>query len=114
MRAEPIRGEALRYTVHSETVGDETHVVDLTENDGNGACSCRDFETRRGPNYHRNGKVIVEYGRDDKGKVIKEATRCKHLNAAFLQFATDVAKEHGTVKRAQPVTMKERADGLPF
>ena len=116
LRAEAILGEHLRYYVHSQTHGDETHVVDLLENDGNGACSCRDFETRRGPNYHKNGKQIVEYAKDEKGKVVAGASRCKHINAAVFQYANDMLRReaaHAT-KRAKPTTIKERSDSLPF
>jgi len=113
LRPEPIRGEPLRYYVHSETVGDETHVVDLTENDGNGNCSCTDFAMRRQPMLRQTG-TIVQFERGRDGKIVSNTTECKHISAAKHHLATSVAKEACLPKRAAPVTIKQSADGLPF
>ena len=117
MRVSDIHGEHLRYYVHSETHGDETHVVDLTENQGNGQCSCRDFETRCGPAYHRNGKNMVHYNRDDKGKLNPDRTQCKHIHAVrdyLLDSILPGMVLEVEVKRPKPVTIKETPDQLPF
>lgn len=112
----PLQGEVLRFTVHSETEDDSAHVVDLTLRKGNGECSCQDFAMRRGPNLHKNGGTIVNYGRDKKGRIRPEATRCKHINEALLYVGTMAAKEAQVrgENQAKPVTIKEADDGLPF
>ena len=112
MRVEPIRGEFLRYRVHSETKGDEEHVVDLHANDGNGECSCDQFTFRCGPMWSKT-KEMVNYERGKDGK-LSPATRCKHLNAAFLHLATSVAQEAQVEERAKPTTVRASNDGLPF
>jgi hypothetical protein len=108
MIPEPIEGEAGRYYVHSETVGNETHVVDLTANNGNGECSCTDFAMRRAPNFRNNGGHIVHYYIDSNGKVGKDATTCKHCHAAHLHFAVLCAQQLNTQEqRAKPTTIKD-------
>ena len=114
MIPENIEGEPLRYYVHSETVGNETHVVDLAANNGNGECSCTDFAMRRAPNFRHNGGHTVHYYLDTEGKVGKDATTCKHIHAAQLDLAVLVARESNVQERAKPVTIRESNDGLPF
>jgi hypothetical protein len=114
MIPEPIKGEPFRYYVHSETVGNETHVVDLASNNGNGECSCTDFQMRRGPNLNKNGGVTVHYYLDKDGKVGKDATTCKHIHSAMLEFAVHTARSVCVQERAKPQTIRESDDGLPF
>ena len=66
-----------RYQVGSDSsLG--WYLVDLTERDGLGRCSCVDFETRANPNYKRHGQHIPYplAGRSD----------CKHIAAAKEHF----------------------------
>lgn len=44
-----IAGERLRYHVESWTSPQRPHLVDLSEYGGRGSCSCKDWQTRRGP-----------------------------------------------------------------
>ena len=116
MRVTQIPGERFRWYVHSETEGDAEHVVDLTENNGNGQCSCRDFETRCGPAFYRNGKNIIPYERDEKGKLNKDRTICKHINAVRNHLFNSLLPDMVKAEKPRPKveTVRESADGLPF
>lgn len=116
MKISPIHGEKWRYYVHSVSENNAEHIVDLSANNGNGECSCRDFETRRGPNFHRNGKNIVDYMRDDKGKVDTEATYCKHIQAVRNHLFNSILPDMvaGAQQKTKPVTIRANDDGLPF
>ena len=85
---------SFRYQVGSQTTLN-WYLVDLTDRDGLGTCSCIDFETRANPNYNRHGRHIPYplEGRSD----------CKHLAAAKEYFY-----EHVTVPML--AAMK---DGIP-
>jgi len=72
--------EKLRYHVLSESVPDREYLVDLAENNGNGACSCEDFSCRKMTIFEKTGK-IVQYGEP-------EATRCKHINACLVELSS--------------------------
>jgi hypothetical protein len=72
--------DKLTYEVLSETVHQQHYLVDLSENAGNGECSCADFGTRRAPKLKATGK-IVNYGHPD-------ATRCKHINACLVELGS--------------------------
>lgn len=64
----PINGEQWRVMVDSHNRPGIQFLVDLSENDFSGQCSCEHFVVRCGPSY-RNGK---------RGN----ATRCKHIREA--------------------------------
>jgi hypothetical protein len=85
IRVQPIPGEALRFYVESWSSPSRPHIVDLAENQGNGACSCRDFVTRRQPNID---KLMPLFSRE---------TSCRHVIAARRHFTihtlTDIARE---------------------
>jgi hypothetical protein len=85
IRVQPIPGEPLRYYVESWSSPSRPHIVDLAENQGNGACSCRDFVTRRQPNID---KLMPLFSRE---------TSCRHVIAARRHFTihtlTDIARE---------------------
>lgn len=74
IRVEAIAGEALRYRIESWTTPKTPHLVDLSENQGNGSCSCRDFITRKGPAIREGAQLFT---RD---------TSCRHLVAARKHF----------------------------
>lgn len=73
---EEIEGEPFRYRVESQS-GAGFHTVDLTEREGHGRCSCKDFEIRAVPNFKRHGQHIP-YSPGRAG-----CSECKHLAAAF-------------------------------
>ena len=85
IRVQPIPGEPLRYYVESWSSPTRPHVVDLAENKGNGACSCKDFVTRRQPAI------------DAKADLFTRETSCRHVIAARRHFTihtlTDIAAE---------------------
>ena len=116
MKVSPIKGEKWRYYVFSESEDNAEHIVDLSANNGNGECSCRDFETRRGPNFHRNGKLIVDYSKDERGKVNPEATYCKHIAAVRNHLLNSILPDmvRGADQKTKPTTVRHAADGLPF
>lgn len=74
IKVAPIQGEALRYYVESWTSPQRPHVVDLGAYGGAGECSCKDWQTRRGP--------IVKAG----AKPGAPGSLCKHVMAARTHF----------------------------
>jgi hypothetical protein len=64
-----IPSEPMRYRVESWT-SKYPHTVDLSMNDGSGACSCADFSIRR--------QTAVDEGQP----LFTRATQCKHIRAA--------------------------------
>lgn len=73
-----------RYRIESESRPFEWNLVDLTDRNGLGSCSCIDFETRANPNYKRHGKHIP-YAPKREGR-----TDCRHLAAAKEHFYQNV------------------------
>ena len=70
----PIPNEPLRYWVSSQKQGQPPYVVDLSMNEGSGACVCTDFITRRQP--------AVNMGK----QLFTDQTSCKHVRAARNYF----------------------------
>ncbi len=68
-----IPGEPLRYRVQSLRSRDP-HLVDLTENKGNGECDCADFITRR--------NIAIRDGAD----LFTDRTMCIHIKEARIHF----------------------------
>ena len=86
----PITFEPFRYKQESNK-GSETYWIDLLDHEGNGSCSCPDFEIRRQYNI-KNGKPL--YSSD---------TRCKHVNCAAnlwaiqsLKFFSEILTKEGS------------------
>lgn len=69
-------GGRMIYLVQSESNPRSVHVVDLLEHEGRGACSCKDWQTRRWP-------VIRDGG----------SAACKHVNAAREYFLTNLLRD---------------------
>jgi hypothetical protein len=72
----PITGEPTRFFVASDSVA-EPHLVDLSEYQGNGACSCEQFQFRLQGTLDTGGRDWSE----------KQSLRCKHLRRAILTYA---------------------------
>lgn len=72
-----IKGERMRFEADSDKAGHPPYLVDLSENEGEGKCGCRDFEIR-----------IVKNRREKKGKQF-----CKHLVRSFAFFGWTMARE---------------------
>lgn len=70
--------ELLRYFVRSSTTREE-YLVDLAAYDGNGACTCKDFQCRIEPMLSRGEKP--------------RRTHCKHLRAAREDLANALIQE---------------------
>lgn len=77
----PLQGQALTYEVESWTNPTKPHIVTLTENDGNGYCTCRDFITRRQPAI------------DNGAKLFTRDTSCRHVIAARNHFLTHTLRD---------------------
>jgi len=73
---EQVAGEWFRFFVRSNTKPRILHLVDLTEYDWNGACSCEDFE------FHKR-KDLEEGVRDENSRL---SYQCKHMNRARFYF----------------------------
>jgi hypothetical protein len=61
----------------------DKYFVDIWDKEGNGSCSCKDFNTRCLPNWKDNGHQIVDYG--TTGRPNPKRTQCRHLK--FLCWA---------------------------
>ena len=116
MKITPIPGERLRYRIESASEHNAEHVVDMSAHEGNGECSCRFFEVTCASNW-RELRRIVPYYRDERGKVGKDVTCCKHILAVRNKILDEILPKMAqevTVRRAKPVTVRSHDDGLPF
>lgn len=89
LKVEPINGEfVLRFWVQSRTDAEHPHLVDLSEHEGFGQCSCKNWQCNVWP-------VI----RDKAGPKYSKSTTCRHVRAAlnfFLEFSLTLwIKEYG-------------------
>ena len=55
----------------------ETHLIDIKEFDGNGFCSCRDFQYRHLPTLVRE---------QEAGRPYSANKQCKHIKALLLHL----------------------------
>lgn len=69
------------WSVASENNTHKRYRVDLLANNGAGACSCTDFNTRRQPNL------------DDGMPPLGPFTLCKHLRKTQRHFLYELLKE---------------------
>ena len=65
----PIDGELLRFHVRSRTDSRVTYMIDLSSFDGNGVCSCDDFQFRKQPRLRAGAEP-------------SDSLRCWHLRQA--------------------------------
>lgn len=72
MRVRVTHIDEWRFSVPSETDGEDPYLVDLAEFDGNGQCSCPHFQMRLEPVLSRG--------------INTDFMRCKHIDAA-MDFA---------------------------
>jgi len=68
------------YEVRSERPPHNVYRVDLVANGGYGFCSCRDFQTRRGPAIKRGDPIG------------SPATLCRHTKEARFYFLNTLLK----------------------
>lgn len=74
VRVSPIPNEPLRYWVESWS-SSKPHLVDLSEHNGNGACSCKNYITRKWPAI-----------RDSTAPLFTQETACRHIQAAWRHW----------------------------
>lgn len=67
----PVHGRPLCYYVDSRK-GGEQHFVNLTDFDGNGSCTCGDFQCRVVANMKKPHELLTD------------ATLCHHLRKSHL------------------------------
>lgn len=89
IRVQPVAGEALRYLVESWSNPKLPYLVDLSENHGNGACTCKDFQTRR--------QVAIREGHP----LFTRETSCRHLIAARKHFTIQTLTDCAALVKAQ-------------
>jgi len=77
-------GGRMVYTVQSESDPRSVHIVDLTENAGRSACSCKDWQTRRWPIIRDGGSAT-----------------CKHVRAVREFFLDNLLREMA-VRETEP------------
>lgn len=91
----PMPNEALRYHVQSSSKPQSPYMVDLSLNNGNGACQCADWITRR--------NIAIKGG----SPLFTRATSCKHVLAARRYFTVTTLTEMArlvTEQEAPPPT----------
>jgi len=73
-------GDHLHFHVSSGTlIEPDGYMVDMEALNGNGHCTCRDFQCRGEPNFVKNGHAIINFG-------LVGRTRCKHINEVILHL----------------------------
>ncbi len=78
--------QPFNYEVESRTKPGQWYWVNLLENDGGGACECRDHETRRQPAINKGHPLRTK------------ATMCAHVEAAMWHLIgtiLDDQSKHG-------------------
>ena len=80
MKIKEIQHEPLRYWA-SSSIRNMTYVVDLSENEGSGSCSCPDYITRRNPAIQQGEELFTR------------KTSCKHLLAVRKHFLKTTLRE---------------------
>lgn len=89
IRVQEIAGEALRYLVESWSNPKLPHLVDLSDHNGNGSCSCTDFVTRR--------QINIREGAD----LFTRDTSCRHLVAARKHFTIQTLTQVAAMVKEQ-------------
>ncbi len=85
----PIEGEELRFYAESWSDPKNPHLCDLSFFEGNGRCSCKDFDTRRG--------VAIRAGKP----MFSRATSCRHLIAVRVYWMQDELRKRAKLLGAQ-------------
>ena len=119
LRITPRRGEHFCFKVVSQSDRETTYYVDLTQNHGNGVCSCLYYEHQAGAALHRrvatakadaammdediteeeaHSRAFQPYKRGVRG-----CTECKHIAAA---------RNHVWMRKIRPMLHSFR-DGIP-
>lgn len=89
-RVRAIPYHPLCYQVESWEKRELFHQVDLSENGGNGACSCWDYSRICQKNFNDSCGKWVEYGSIDNKNPLR--TQCAHIKAARFKFTNDTLK----------------------
>ena len=85
IRVRPIAGEVMRYHVESWSIPARPHTVDLLSWAGRGECSCKDWQTRRGP--------LIKAGE-------RHGVFCRHVIAARTHFLDGLLERMSREHRA--------------
>lgn len=86
VRVQAIPGETMRFHVESWSSPSRPHTVDLLAREGAGECSCKDWQTRRGPAIKRGERAGIF---------------CKHVLAARRYFLDGLLKRLSHEHRAR-------------
>ena len=88
VKVTPVINEMGVFTVESWEFPDAPHRIDLLAYSGQGACSCRDWETRCRPNQKLKPNAFIPYG---TGKFPDPARQCcRHVTVARTYFMKEV------------------------
>lgn len=79
-------GDAMRFHVTSADVPGHAYLVDLSENDGLGACTCRDHAARVQP--------LIDRKQPFKDYPLPGRLQCKHVHKTLLWLGKMVAAKH--------------------
>lgn len=114
LKATHVTGQPLCFMVNSSDDDQTPHLVDLSRNEGNGYCTCKDFQVRCSSNIKQqkekyNGKfrridyIMLEQtelildGSKKKHYVIAKPnpnrTLCKHIHAARQKWCNVTLKD---------------------
>lgn len=81
LKVMPLVGEPLRYIVQSHANPLQPYMVDLSQHDGNGACCCADWYSRRLPAINDGKPLFTRH------------TSCKHIIMARRHFTQTTLRE---------------------
>lgn len=84
----PIPGEAMCYFVESWSSPNRPHRVELRAYGGMGECSCKDWQTRRGP-------LIKKMNAAHTTKPGALGTLCRHTSAARWHLINSILADLG-------------------
>jgi len=96
VQVRPVIGELGRFYVESWERPNQPHMVDLLAHQGQGCCSCTDWQTRCRPNQKENPMAFIPYGTAKAPNPERHA--CRHVTAARSLFLKEIliglAKQH--------------------
>ena len=72
------------YHCESWSDPENPYLVDLFNLEGNGTCTCTDFQTRCWRNWKDNGHKYVDYG--TRSSPNKDRTVCKHIKVSEIKW----------------------------
>lgn len=109
--------DALRWIIPSDSDPHGSHVVELDSFNGNGECTCEDFNMRFRPLLSRRvtPEQALQAGlvKQRTNQRAEDVLRCKHIISAQKQFACAAIKSLSKAKKASEKQAREHVYNLP-